>query len=45
MGYFASKFVGYIGKGREMKDPLEQSKDIVPMTMDIININIAEQQR
>ena len=36
MGYFASKFVCYIDKGREMKDPLEQRKDIFPMTMDIV---------
>ena len=43
--YFASKFVCYIGKGREMKDPLEKSKDIFPMTIDISNINVAEQQR
>ena len=42
MGYFGSKFVCYISKGREMKDPPEKSKDIFPMTMDISNINIAK---
>ena len=33
--YFASKFVCYIDKGKEMKDPLEQYKDIFPMTMGV----------
>ena len=43
--YFASKLVCYIGKGREIKDPLEQRKYIFPVTIDIGNINMAVQQR
>ena len=30
--HFATKFGCYIGKGRETKDLIEQSKEILPMT-------------